>query len=61
MTPNQIVLLLNCAALLIGRIPAPLSEEDKAFLAPLVGNNDWGALQKNMLDLVRAVAEERGA
>jgi hypothetical protein len=59
LTPNEKVLLLNCAALLIGRLPVPLSPEDKAFLAPLVGGNDWAALQTNMLALVRAVAEER--
>lgn len=56
---NERVLLLQCAAVLIGRIPAPLSPEDKAYLAPLVGNNDWTALQKNMLALIRAVAETK--
>lgn len=59
MTPEEKILLLSCAAILIGRIPAPLSVENKEYLAPLVGNNDWVALQTNMLALVRSVAESQ--
>lgn len=60
MTPDEKVLLLTCAAILIGRLPVVLSPEDKAYLAPLVGNNDWPTVQANMLALIRSVAETKG-
>lgn len=57
MSPNERVLLLTCTAILVGRFPTALSAEDKAFLVPLVGDNDWGAVQAQMLALIRSVVE----
>ena len=56
MTSEERALLLAVAAIIVGQSPVPLSIEDKAFLAPLVGKNDWSTVHTGLMDLIRSVA-----
>jgi hypothetical protein len=56
MTAEERALLLAVAAIIAGQSPVPLAAEDKEFLAPLIGKNDWATVHSGLMTLIRAVA-----
>ena len=60
MTPQERALLLAAIALGLGRAePGVVSPDDKAFLATLIGANDWKTIVSGLMPLVRAVAASK--
>lgn len=60
MTNDERRLLLIVAALVLGAPNTPpLSPEDKAFLAALIGANDWDTIRGGAIPLIRSIAHTK--